>query len=197
MELFDEAVCFAVEKHSGQRRKLSDAPYVLHPLEVASIVATMSDDQELLAAAVLHDTVEDAGATLAEIREKFGKRVSLLVMTETEDKREGRPEAETWLLRKQETLAILQNTKDVAVKMLWLGDKLANMRSFWREYLRRGDALWQSFHQKDPAQQAWYYRTIAAAMPELKEQSAYKEYVGLLDVVFANVKENVSHEISI
>ena len=73
MELFDEAVIFACQKHSGQRRKLSDSPYFLHPMEVASIVGTMSDDQNLLAAAVLHDTVEDTDTTLEEIKEKFGK----------------------------------------------------------------------------------------------------------------------------
>ena len=73
MDIFDEAVRFAVEKHSGQTRKMSAAPYVLHPLEVASIVGTMTDDKETLAAAVLHDTVEDTDATLDEIREKLIK----------------------------------------------------------------------------------------------------------------------------
>lgn len=190
MELFDEALIFACEKHSGQRRKLSDAPYFLHPMEVASIVGTMSDNQELLAAAVLHDTVEDAGVTLEEIRDRFGKRVSLLVMTETEDKRAERPPKETWKLRKEETLSILENTKDLDVKKLWLGDKLSNIRSFYRTHRQQGDDFWNNFHQNDPAQQEWYYRTIAHCLSELKDYDAYTEFTYLIDLIFAKNQED-------
>lgn len=186
MDLFDKALCFATQKHSGQIRKMANTPYILHPVEVASIVGTMTDDKEILAAAVLHDTVEDTDTTLEEIRENFGRRVSLLVMTETENKREGSPEAETWGIRKEETLIILEHTKDIGVKMMWLGDKLSNMRSFAREYRQRGDALWQNLNQKDPARQAWYYTKIANCLSELREYDAYREYVSLLKYVFKN-----------
>ncbi len=188
MELFDEAVVFACQKHSGQRRKLSAAPYFLHPMEVAAIVGTMSDNQELLAAAVLHDTVEDADTTLEEIKEKFGKRVSLLVMTETEDKRAERPPKESWRLRKEETLSVLKSTKDTDVKKLWLGDKLSNIRSFCREYNKYGDEFWNRFNQNDPKQQEWYYRTIAQALSELKEYDAYKEFIQHINELFKEVK---------
>lgn len=189
MELFDEALKFACEKHSGQRRKLSDVPYFVHPMEVATIAATMSDSQELLAAALLHDTVEDTDTTLEEIREKFGKRVSLLVMTETEDKREDRPPKETWKLRKEETLAILEHTKDLDVKKLWLGDKLSNIRSFYRGYRKEGDSFWNHFNQNDPAQQEWYYRTIAVALSDLKGYDAYEEFTELIEKVFNKTLE--------
>lgn len=184
MELFDEALIFACQKHSGQRRKLSDAPYFLHPMEVAAIVGTMSDSQELLSAAVLHDTVEDTDATLDEIREKFGKRVSLLVMTETEDKRADLPPEATWRDRKEETLIILENTKDIDVKKLWLGDKLSNIRSFCREYKKAGASFWQRFNQKDPAMQEWYYRRVAAALSDLSEYDAYEEFIAHIDELF-------------
>lgn len=189
MSLFDEALEYAIIKHSGQRRRMVNVPYILHPMEVATIIGTMTDDEEVLAAGVLHDTVEDADATLEDIREKFGKRVSLLVMTETEDKREGQAPEKTWAIRKEESLLILQNTKDIGVKMLWLGDKLSNMRSFYREYQRLGDSLWQNFHQKDPKKQARHYRMIADYLSDLKEYDAYQEYVRLTNVVFQNIKE--------
>lgn len=184
MELFDKAVIFACKKHSGQRRRLSDAPYFLHPMEVASIVGTMSDDQNLLAAAVLHDTVEDTDTTLEEITENFGKRVALLVMTETEDKREDRPPQDTWRIRKEETLNIIKHTKDTDVKKLWLGDKLSNLRSFCREHRKVGDKFWERFNQKDPVQQEWYYRTIAEALSELSEYDAYHELNNCIDELF-------------
>lgn len=186
MDIFDRALIFAAEKHSGQTRKMSTVPYILHPVEVASIVGTMTDDKEILAAAVLHDTVEDTDTTLEEIRENFGKRVYLLVMTETEEKREDRPAAETWELRKLETLAILANTNDMGVKMMWLGDKLSNIRSFAREYSKAGDKVWENMNQKNPSKQAWYYRTIAEYLSDLKDYPVYKEYVSLVNYVFAN-----------
>lgn len=194
MDLFDRALCYAIEKHSGQRRKLANTPYILHPMEVAAIVGTMTDNQETLAAAVLHDTVEDTDATLEEIEEKFGRRVSLIVMTETEEKREGTPPSETWKLRKLETLSMLENTKDPAVKMLWLGDKLSNIRSFYRQVQKDGDAVWKRLNQKDPAEQEWYYRSIAASLASLREYDAYQEYISLVDKVFKKEREK-EHEI--
>lgn len=182
--LFERALCFAAERHAGQKRKACDGPYFLHPMEVATIVGTMTDDEETLAAALLHDTVEDAGVTLEEIRALFGKRVSLLVMTETEDKRPDLPEVMTWRIRKEETLGILQNTKDLSVKMMWLGDKLSNIRSFAREYRKKGDKLWQSFNQKNPEKQAWYYMRIADALSELREYDAYTEFISHIKYVF-------------
>ena len=187
MTKFERALCFAIEKHSGQTRKIHNSPYILHPLEVAAIVGTMTNDEDTLCAAVLHDTVEDTDTTLEEITESFGKRVSLLVMTETENKRSDRPAAETWHLRKEETLIMLEHTKDISVKMMWLGDKLSNVRSFYREYRKVGDELWQQFNQKDPREQAWYYRTIIKSIPELKDTDAYRELSQLVGEIFKNV----------
>ena len=187
MTKFERALCFAIEKHSGQTRKIHNSPYILHPLEVAAIVGTMTNDEDTLCAAVLHDTVEDTDTTLEEITENFGKRVSLLVMTETENKRSDRPAAETWHLRKEETLIMLEHTKDISVKMMWLGDKLSNVRSFYREYRKVGDELWQQFNQKDPREQAWYYRTIIKSIPELKDTDAYRELSQLVGEIFKNV----------
>lgn len=195
MDVFEKAICFAVEKHSGQVRKFCFLPYILHPLEVASIVGTMTSDKEVLAAAVLHDTVEDTDATLEEIRELFGKRVALLVMTETEEKREDKPAAETWELRKEETLIILQNTKDIGSKMMWLGDKLSNIRSFRREFEKDGHKIWQGLNQKDPAKQAWYYASIAKYLSDLKEYDAYKEYVEHVKYIFKDYPEVFTDEI--
>ena len=184
MELVSEAIAFAVKAHDGMRRKNSEVPYILHPMEAAVIVGTMSDDQNLLATAALHDVVEDAGVTIEEIEEKFGHRVRELVEAETEDKRADLPPTETWRIRKEESLADLKNTDEIAVLMVWLGDKLANMRSIYREFKVVGEAMWQKFNQKDPSQQAWYYRTIADLTKRLSDTSAGCEYKALTELVF-------------
>ena len=184
MELVSEAIVFAAKAHDGMRRKKSQAPYILHPMEAAVIVGTMTDDQDLIAAAALHDVVEDAGITIEEIEEKFGKRVRELVQSETEDKRADLPPAETWRIRKEESLAVLKNTEDIAVLMVWLGDKLANMRTIYREFKAEGVQMWQRFNQKDVKEQAWYYCAIADLTKRLSHTSAWNEYKALTELVF-------------
>ena len=88
MELVSEAIIFAAKAHDGMRRK-KGSPYILHPMEAAVIVGTMTDDQNLIAAAALHDVVEDAGITLDEVEEKFlcyEKKVLVSVKETLEEK---------------------------------------------------------------------------------------------------------------
>ena len=184
MELASEAIAFAVRAHDGMRRKKSQAPYILHPMEAAVIVGTMTDDQNLIAAAALHDVVEDAGITIEEIEEKFGTRVRELVASETEDKLADLPPTDTWRIRKQQSLEVLKNTNDVDVLMVWLGDKLSNMRSIYRDWKVEGDAVWQKFNQKNAAEHAWYYRSIATLTERLSHTSAWIEYKALTELVF-------------
>jgi myo-inositol-1(or 4)-monophosphatase len=184
MELVSEAIAFAVKAHDGMRRKKGESPYILHPMEAAVIVGTMTNDQNLIAAAALHDVVEDAGITLEEIEEKFGRRVRELVAAETEDKRDQLPAEATWRIRKEESLAVLRSTEDIGVLMVWLGDKLANMRSIYRDWKQEGDAMWLRFNQKDPIQQGWYYHSIAALTKGLSDTPAWLEYKTLTELVF-------------
>ena len=184
MELVSEAIAFAVKAHDGMRRKKSEAPYILHPMEAAVIVGTMSDDQNLIAAAALHDVVEDAGVSIEEVGEKFGARVKELVGAETENKREHLHPSDTWRIRKEESLAVLESTDDIGVLMVWLGDKLANMRSIYRTWKVDGDAMWQNFNQKDTKEQAWYYKTIVRLTERLSHTSAWIEYKTLTELVF-------------
>lgn len=185
MGLFDEAIVFAVRAHSGMTRKGSGLPYIVHPMEAAAIAAAMTDDEEVLAAAVLHDVLEDTPATAEEIRAQFGERVARLVQAESENKREERPAADTWEERKRETIEHLQKETDLAVKMLTLSDKLSNLRAMQRDYAALGETFWQRFNQKDKSRHAWYYRAIAEATKELSSYEVWKEYAALVEAVFA------------
>ena len=79
-----EAAEFAEKAHRGAVRKGSDIPYITHPLETAVITSMMSDDDELIAAALLHDTMEDAGVSYEELKKHFGSHVADLVAEVTE-----------------------------------------------------------------------------------------------------------------
>jgi len=184
MNVLEEALIFAVQAHEGQYRKLSHIPYILHPAEVAAIIATMTESEETMAAGALHDTVEDCNVDPKEIRERFGPRVAALVQSETEDKLSDRPPAETWKERKEDSLLMLKLTKDKDVKILWLADKLSNIRSFYRTYLVKGNDVFSTLNQKDPAMQGWYYKTIAEYLSELCDTAAYREYTDLVSKIF-------------
>ena len=184
MDKVTMAIEFAAKAHDGMCRKKDKTPYILHPLEAAVIVGTMTADQDVISAAVLHDVVEDTEVTIEEIEEKFGKRVKDLVESETEDKRADLPPESTWKIRKEESLEVLRNTEDIAVLMLWMGDKLSNMRSFYRIWTTQGESMWQTFNQKDAEQQFWYYKTIADLTSPLKNHSAWQEYNELVKIVF-------------
>ncbi len=185
MTIFDEAIKLAVSAHSGQTRKTDTVPYIIHPMEAAVIAGSVTDDLDVLAAAVLHDAVEDTSISLDEIASKLGERVAQLVAAESEDKRDGRPPEETWKLRKEETLAELAKTTDRDVKILWLADKLSNLRSIQRALAKEGQAAWQRFHQHDPREQGWYYRSVADLLREdLRNTQAWQEYDALVKAVF-------------
>ena len=145
-----------------------------------------------MAAAMMHDIVEDTPVTIDEIRANFGSRVADLVGAETENKRTTASPSETWRLRKEESLEVLRQTKDPGVKMMWLGDKLSNMRSFYRLYLEEGDGLWEHFNMKNVDQQKWYYQTIREYLSELKETPAWKELDTLIRFVFHESEETLS-----
>ena len=183
-DLVSEAIVFSTMAHDGMRRRKSDAPYILHPIEVGAIVGTMTDDQEVISASILHDVVEDAGISIEEIGKKFGKRVMELVASETENKREDLPPEETWRVRKEESLEKLRATDDIAVLMLWIGDKLSNVRAIYRDFLVEGNAIWDKFHQSDISVQAWYYRSIMNYTERLAHTLAWNEYKMLVEKLF-------------
>ncbi len=181
--LLDRAILFAVRAHAGTERRGKGFPYIVHPLEAVEIVATMTRDQELLAAAALHDTVEDTDVTIEQIRAEFGDRVAALVASESEDYAPGVSEEASWHARKQAAIDRLARASRDA-KMVALGDKLSNMRAIARDYAVQGDVLWSLFHTKRPEDHEWHYRGLADSLSELRDTFAYKEFEQLISQVF-------------
>ncbi len=184
MKLLDDAIIFATKAHAGVARKGKTRPYILHPLEAMVIASTLTENEEVLAAAVLHDTVEDTDVTKANIEAAFGGRVADLVVAESEDKREHLPAESTWATRKKETIEALK-TASRDIKLICLGDKLSNLRELSRDYADRGDALWERFNQKDKAMHCWYYTSLYEILrDEFGDVPAVREYGSLLEKVF-------------
>lgn len=179
----EKAAMFAVNAHRGMTRKVNHEPFILHPMEVAANVASMSNDQEVIAAALLHDVVEDTSCTLEDILQNFGPRVTELVGAETEDKRPEMSPEQSWKLRKREAIDSLDHAS-LDAKKLFVADKLSNLRSLHRSWIKYGDMVFESFHMKDPAEQHWYYRSVADKTKELSDQAAWMEMDMLIQIIF-------------
>jgi len=126
-ERVEEAFVFACEHHAAQRRK-SGEDFIVHPVGVARICAGMRLDTETLCAALLHDTVEDTSASIAEVRERFGEEIATIVDGVT--KLTGitfrsRDEAQAENYRKM----MVAMATDVRVILIKLADRLHNMRT--------------------------------------------------------------------
>ena len=184
MNKIEEAIMFALQCHEGQKRKLVNIPYILHPMEVCSIITNITADPDVIIAGLLHDTIEDCGVSPKEIREKFGKRVAAIVQSESEDKYSTLDPKDTWVQRKEESLLVLKMTEEIGVKILWLADKLANLRSFYRSYLKQGDDIWLQLNQKDKTKHHWYYQTALNYIVELQHLPEYKEAQDLINKLF-------------
>ncbi len=183
MTRLSDAFAFAAQCHDGMLRKGTTLPYIVHPAEVAAIAATMTDEEEVLCAAVLHDVMEDCGVTFEQLAGRFGARVAQLVRSETQQE-DGDPCA-TWDLRKERAVRQLQASGRPA-KIIALADKLSNMRAIRRDYDRYGDALFDRFHQHDMRRHAWYYRSIVSLLEgELGQTQAWMELTEHVGYVFS------------
>jgi myo-inositol-1(or 4)-monophosphatase len=182
MNALEKAIIFAVKAHEGQLRK-DGSPFILHPLEVAVNAGRITDDIDVMAAAVLHDTVEDTDVTAQDILENFGENIAAIVAGETENKRPEISASESWKIRKEESLRELKDS-DIKIKQLWLADKLANMRALYCDYDRIGDLVFARFNEKDPKEQRWYHETVLKYISELSYTEAYEEYMELFKKVF-------------
>lgn len=183
-DIFEKAIVFAVRAHSAQIRKDGSA-YILHPMEVAAIAGSITKNPDVLCAAVLHDTVEDTDTTMQDIIDTFGSRIAQLVAYETEDKRPGIKASESWKIRKVESLEVLKNCGDKEAGILWLSDKLSNMRALARDYTVIGEKVFDKFNEKDPKEQRWYHRSVLDILSYLSDTAAYKEYEYLFNFVFS------------
>ena len=171
-----KAIEFAVLKHAGQKRKGTNIPYIVHPMEVMQILSENGCKEDVIIAGLLHDTVEDAGVSIKEIHQIFGSVVANIVSFESEDK------AKTWQERKQITLDNLADS-DFDCSICCLADKLSNIRAIYSDYNNIGDKLWDRFN-KDKESIGWYYKSIREITKRFEYHPIWKEYDKIVNKVF-------------
>ncbi|MBN2502579.1 MAG: HD domain-containing protein [Anaerolineales bacterium] len=154
---FTEALLFTTELHARQRRKGSRVPYISHLLAVTALVLQDGGDETTVIAALLHDAVEDQGGmqTLAEIENRFGKKVAEIVLACSDTTETPKP---PWRERKLAYLKHLE-TAPPEVLRVSLADKLHNARSILRDLHIQGEAIWDKFNGGKQGT-LWYYRSL-------------------------------------
>jgi GTP diphosphokinase / guanosine-3',5'-bis(diphosphate) 3'-diphosphatase len=169
-----EALNFAAQKHTAQRRKdVAGTPYINHPIEVMGVLWQAGvRDEVLLAAALLHDTIEDTTATEEELRVRFGDEVTAVVLQVTDDKTLPKPD------RKQAQIDHAPHLSDRAAQ-LKLADKTCNLRSLrhappagWpperlHAYVAWAEAVVAPFHGRFPALANIYQQEVQATREAL------------------------------
>ena len=185
--LIPKAIIFATKKHEGQKRKGTDIPYIVHPMEAMQILTAMDCSQDVIIAGILHDTLEDTDTTPEEIKEAFGNAVLAIVQTESEDK------SKTWKERKQRTVDELQEASTES-RQVCFADKLSNIRSMYRDKLSIGEKIWERFNAgKNDI--VWYYQSIADALKSNgfndtfrseRAKQLVREFQDIIDRVFSD-----------
>lgn len=158
---FEEALIFATQLHTEQRRKGSDVPYIAHLLAVASIVLENGGNEDEAIAGLLHDAIEDQGgmATREEIRRRFGDTVVDIVNGCTDADVMPKP---PWRVRKEEYIEHLR-VASPPVRLVSAADKLHNARAVLGDYRELGEMLWRRFHGGREGT-LWYYRSVTDAL---------------------------------
>jgi (p)ppGpp synthase/HD superfamily hydrolase len=181
----------AWQAHSHQKRKGSEIPYVIHPIEVAIILIENGADEDLITAGLLHDTLEDTNITIEYIKENFGMKVLNLVVSasepyklESNTKLSLDEEIDSWKARKTHTINFILDAP-LETKLLTCADKLSNIRSMVKDYKSIGNELWKKFNA-GASDQKWYYEELIKSLYELSEYKMYREFTSLVRELFGS-----------
>jgi (p)ppGpp synthase/HD superfamily hydrolase len=184
-ERYDAALILAARAHSGQDRKGTDIPYLMHPVHVSVILLRHGFSEDVVIAGLLHDVVEDSEVPLERIESDFGASVAEMVAALTEKKVEG-SRKRPWEVRKREALAKLRQASQAAVAVK-AADALHGACSMARDLRRSGPSFWDSF-SRGPDESLWYHRAIAAIV---RERLAQHPLVDELDGAIKDLEQAI------
>ena len=185
MDKVENAIIYATEKLSGLTKETTGCPYIVHSLEVMQILATLTQDTELLTAGVLQNTVNVAGVSSAEISGKFGRRVAELVSLETYIWQVSKGSISAWIPGRDKSISELKNTTDDGVRMFWLACNLANIHAMAASYSVKGEEMWGKFAQADREICRQYYVSIYEILEiYYNRTSAFKEFAKHINYIW-------------
>lgn len=176
-EMINKALLYAYNCHLGQIRKGTSFPYIIHPLEAMIIASRMTTDDDIICAALLHDVMEDCDVTSIELSNLFNVRIAELVLCVTDKN------IYPWKKRKEVLLETVNNSSN-DVKIVFLADKLSNLRSIHHDILETGDCVWKKFPNRNINDLAWYYKEVTNVLNSLSKYDEFSELKHLVELIF-------------
>lgn len=160
--ILHKAIDLAISAHTGQVRKGKTTPYIVHAMTVALLLSRVSDDEAVIVAGILHDTVEDSKPphkiTITAIENMFGKRVARMVADVSEKGDKNRP----WLVRKREALEHIASMEHDS-QLVKSADLLQNLTESIEDWKLAGDAMFEKFNaSKEDV--LWRYQAVLSSL---------------------------------
>jgi len=173
INIIETALRIAIEAHKNKIRKGDDQPYIIHPVMVALKLAKHNFPDEVIAAALTHDVLEDTDYPEEELRKELGDEVLEIVKDVTND------QSLPWEEKKKRYVETVRNASEGA-KAVALADKIHNLESLFIAYEEQGPALWKRFNRgKD--QKVWFENEVLKMLKDTWEHPMIEEYEYLLE----------------
>lgn len=179
MNLIEKATVLALEAHGTQTRKDAPTPYIVHPIAVALLLSRHGFNDTVIAAALVHDVVEDTDVSLAQISESLGEEVAALVAPVTHD------DALVWEEKKLAYIEAVRRANDT-VKAIATADKIANAHSLLNAYEREGKEVWRHFNAGRD-KKIWFEKSMLAMLQESWDHPLVVEYAACVTTLEALV----------
>lgn len=173
MELVEKAREIAHKAHEGQVRKTDGSPYVHHPEAVAEIVKEHGFGEEVVAAALVHDVLEDCDMTETELREELGDEVVNIVTAVSENK-----DLE-WEDRKEQYAEAVASSGEGTMAVS-VADKIHNAKSLLGYYAEHGPKTWDSFN-RGKEKKVWFEKLLLTKLQQNWQHPLLDEYASLVE----------------
>ncbi len=170
----EKAVQKASSLHQKQLRKGQPIPYISHLFSVAIILSEFTDDENIIAAGILHDAIEDTNYTAEELENDFGSEVKKMVLGVSEEKYHDGVKI-GWQERKQKYLQCLKDD-DFGSLMVCVADKIHNLMSLMNDYKIKGEQVWDNFNASKE-KKMWYYGETLKIIGEKLNNPIVEKYI--------------------
>jgi len=170
--LIEKAIRMATAAHEGQMRK-DGPPYIIHPVAVSLMLARHGFAQEVIAAALVHDVLEDTPITADEMREELGQEVLELVQTVSYDK------TLSWEEQRIKYVEAVRAGAEGA-KAISVADKIHNAESLLMGYQKEGKAMWSHFNRSRD-KKIWFEEEMLKMLRDSWQHPLVEEYAGLVE----------------
>jgi len=175
MELLEKAHRLMLKAHGQQVRKTDGSPYVVHPMMVAKKLARLNFHDEVIAAAMIHDVLEDTDITEQQLRQELGDEVVDIILPLSENKKL------EWEERKKKYITDVKNAGH-ATKAVSIADKIHNLESVIETHKTMGPAIWTKFN-RGKEQKMWFEKEMLKSFQESWDHPMIAEYEKLLQQV--------------